>query len=91
MFFIFLIFCSFLHFFDLPIFFIFLKKEVSSFLVSSISFKKVLLLASVSEFNCSLRSECSVEMWCLDDMERGGGLGWATYLGKSMIQLARVE
>ena len=32
-----------------------------------------------------------MEMWCLDDMERGGGLGWATYLGESMIQLARVE
>ena len=51
-------------------FFIFLKKKVSSFLFSCISFKYVLLLALVSEFNCFLRSRCSMEMWCPDDMGR---------------------
>ena len=48
----------------------FLKKKVSSFLFSCISFKYVLLLASVSEFYCFLRSRCSMEMWCLDDTGR---------------------
>ena len=46
------------------------KKKVSSFLFSCISFKYVLLLALVSEFNCFLRSRCSMEMWCPDDMGR---------------------
>ena len=41
-------------------FFFFLKKEVSSFL----------FLALVSEFNCFLRSRCSKEMWCPDDIGR---------------------
>ena len=54
---------SFLHFFH---FCIFLKK-VSSFLFSCISNKYVLLLASVSEFNC----RCSMEMWRPDDLGRG--------------------
>ena len=32
-----------------------------------------------------------MEMWCLDDTRRESwDLGWATYLGESMIQLARV-
>ena len=57
MFFIFLVHC-------------FLKKKVSSFLFSCISSKNVLLLALVSEFNCFLRSRCSTEMWCLDDIGR---------------------
>ena len=55
-------FIFFLHFF--------LKKEVSSFLFSCISFKCVLLLTLVSEFNCFLRSRCSMEMWCPDDIGR---------------------
>ena len=71
----FLIFCSFLHFFYFLMFFIFLvqfflKKKISSFLFSCISFKYVLLLALVSEFNCFLRSRCSMEMWCPDDIGR---------------------
>ena len=45
----------------------FLKKKVSSFLFSCISFKYVLLLALVSESNCFLSSRCSMEMWCPDD------------------------
>ena len=63
-------------FFDFLMFFIFLvdfflKKKVSSFLFfSCISFKYVLLLALVSEFNCFLRSRCSMEMWCPDDTGR---------------------
>ena len=70
----FYIFCSFLHFvifnvFHFPCSF-FLKKKVSSFLFSCISFKYVLLLALVSEFNCFLRSRCSMEMWCPDDIGR---------------------
>ena len=48
----------------------FLKKKVSSFLFSCISFKYVLLLALVSEFNCFLCSRCFMEMWCLDDIGR---------------------
>ena len=47
-----------------------LKKKVSSFLFSCISFKHVPLLALVSEFNCFLRSRCSMEMWCPDDIGR---------------------
>ena len=37
-----------------------------------ISFKKVSLLALVSEFNerCFLRSRCSMEMWCPDEIVR---------------------
>ena len=74
--FIFIIFCSFLHFLNFCFsnaFFIFLKKKVSSFLFSCISFKYVLLLASVSEFNCFLRSRCTMEMWCPDDIGRDSG------------------
>ena len=44
---------------------------VSFFLFSfCISFKNVLLLALVSEFNCFLRSRCSIEMWGPDDTRR---------------------
>ena len=46
------------------------KKKVSSFLCSCISFKYFLLLALVSEFNCFLRSRCSMEMWCPHDIGR---------------------
>ena len=68
----FLIFCSFLHFFIFQCvsFFILSEEKVSSFLFSCISFKYVLLLALVSEFNCFLRSRCSMEMWCPDDIGR---------------------
>ena len=45
-------------------------KKVSSFRFSCISFKYVLLLAFVPEFNCFLRSRCSMEMWCPDDIGR---------------------
>ena len=60
------IFCSFLHFFDFLMFFIFF----SAFLFSCISVKYFYLLALVSEFNCFLRSRCSMEMWCPDDIGR---------------------
>ena len=50
--------------------FSFSEEKVSSFLFSCISFKYVLLLALVSEFNCFLRSRCSMEMWCPDDIGR---------------------
>ena len=59
MFFIFL-----LHFFS--------EEKVSSFLFSSTFFKYFFLLALVSEFNCFLRSRCSMEMWCPDDIGRDG-------------------
>ena len=49
-------------------FFIFFEEKVSSFLFSCISFKYFKLLALVSEFNCFLRSRCSMEMWCPDDV-----------------------
>ena len=58
-------------FFHFPCSF-FLKKKVSSFLFFCISFKYVLVLALVSEFNCFLRSRCSMEMWCPDDIGRDG-------------------
>ena len=75
-FFIFLIFCSFLHFllfFNVFHFFSFFPKKkflLIFFLVflSNIFF----LLALVSEFNCFLRSRCSMEMWCPDDTGRDG-------------------
>ena len=68
---IFFPFLSFNFLFCLFLFFqFFLEKKVSSFLFSCISFKYVLLLASVSEFNCFLRSPCSMEMWCRDDIGR---------------------
>ena len=51
-------------------FFNFSEEKVSSFLFSCISFKYFLLLALVSEFNCFLRSRCSLEMWCPDDAGR---------------------
>ena len=75
LFFIFSHFCSFLHLLDFLLSFIFLvlfflKKKVSSFLFSCISFKYFLFLASVSEFNCFLRSRCSLEVWCPDDIGR---------------------
>ena len=58
-------------FFDfLNVFFIFFEEKISSFLFSCFSFKYVLLLALVSEFNCFLRSRCSMEMWCPDDIGR---------------------
>ena len=62
-------------FFDFVMFFhclfhFFLKKRVSSFLFSCISFKKVLLMEFASQFNCFLRSRCHMEMWCPDDTGR---------------------
>ena len=48
----------------------FLKNKVSSLLFYCISFKHVLLLASISEFNCLFRSRCSMEVWCPDDTGR---------------------
>ena len=56
-------FCSFLHYLDFSMFFIFSFSFFSDF-------KHVLLLALVSEFNCFLRSRCSMEMWCLEDIGR---------------------
>ena len=72
-------------------FFIFSEEKVSSFLFSCISFKYFLMLALVSEFNCFLRSRCSMEMWCPDDIGRDswdwvGPPAW----GESMLQLPRV-
>ena len=72
----FLIFCSFLHFFMfLNVFFIFffLFSEEKSFFLSFFFlyfFQICLMLALVSEFNCFLRSRCSMEMWCPDDTGR---------------------
>ena len=70
----FVFFCSFLHFLIFSCFsfsfLIFSEEKVSAFLFSCISFKYFFLLASVSEFNCFLRSRCSMEMWCPDDIGR---------------------
>ena len=61
------IFLIFLMFF---IFFLFSEEKSVFFSVSCISFKYVLLLALVSEFNGFLHSRCSMEMWCPDDIGR---------------------
>ena len=50
--------------------FIFSNFVVCVFSFFCISFKDISLLASVSEFNCFLRSRCSMEMWCPDDIGR---------------------
>ena len=63
----FLFISSFFYFLMFFIFFFFSEEKVSSLLSSCISFKYVLLLAFVSEFNCFLCSRCSMEMWCPDD------------------------
>ena len=61
-------------FFDFLLFFIFFfhffRRKSFFFSFSCISFKYFLLLALVSEFNCFLRSRCSMEMWCPDDLRR---------------------
>ena len=73
-FFIFLIFCSFLHIliyfnvFHFLFSFFQMKKYLLFFFLVFLSF--FFLLALVSEFNCFLRSRCSMEMWCLDDIGR---------------------
>ena len=73
--FYFFIFCVHFFIFDFSMFSIFFfhffrRKKVSAFLFSCIYFKYFLLLALVSEFNCFLRSRCSMEMWCPDDIGR---------------------
>ena len=50
-------------------FFHFSEEKVSFFFLVFLS-KIFLLLALVSEFNCFLRSRCSMEMWCPDDKGR---------------------
>ena len=87
------LFSSFFDFLVLLFFFLccFPKQKVCSFLFFCISFKYFLLLALVSEFNCFLRSRCSMEMWCPDDIGRDG---W-DWVGppvrvESMLQLPRV-
>ena len=69
----------------------FSNKKVSSFLFSCISFKYVLLLALVSEFNCFLRSRCSMEMWCPDAIGRDSWdwVGPPAWVRACMIQLLR--
>ena len=72
---VFFFFCSFLQFLIYLMFFIFffIFSEEKSFFFSFflyISCNFVLLLALVSEFNCFLRSRCSMEMWCLYDIGR---------------------
>ena len=61
-------------FFDFSMFFIFIssifpKKQFLLFFFSCIYFN-FFLLALVSEFNCFLRTRCSMEMWCPDDIGR---------------------
>ena len=51
-------------------FFHFSEEKVSSFLFSCISFNFFLMLELASEFDCLLRSRCSMEMWCPDDTGR---------------------
>ena len=53
--------------------------QSQGFLFSCISFKYVLLLALVSQFNCFLRCRCSMEMWSPDDTERDKYVGPPTW------------
>ena len=51
-------------------FFFFFRRKSFFFSFFLYFFQIFLLLASVSEFNCFLRSRCSMEMWCADDIGR---------------------
>ena len=64
-------------------FFIFLKKKVSS-LFFCLSFKKFSLLALVPKFicRCFLRGRCSMEMWCLTTQSGMAGIGLGHLLGR---------
>ena len=70
--------CFFMFFFFFHVFFIlfFFQKMFLLFLFSCVSFKKVSLLAFLSEFNCRcfFRSRCSMRMWC-PDIGRIAGIG----------------
>ena len=52
------------------IFSFFQKKKFLLFFFPVFHSNMFLSLALVSEFNCFLRSRCSMEMWCPDDTER---------------------
>ena len=67
--FIFSFFLFFVHFFIFCFFDVF-HFLVSSFLFSCVSCKYFFGWALVSDFNCFLRSRCSMEMWCPDDKGR---------------------
>ena len=79
--FIFFFFSFFVHFFMSLIFLMFFifhffwRKKFLLSLFSCMSFKFVVLLALVSEFNCFLRCRCSMEMWCPHDTGRDS-LDW---------------
>ena len=72
----FIIFCSFLHFSFLFFImflhgvFLFFRRKSFFFTFFLYLFQIFLLLALVSEFNCFLRSRCSMETWCPDDTGR---------------------
>ena len=68
----FLIFCSFLHFLMFSIFFFHFFRRKKFVLFFFLVFLAIFffLLALVSEFKCFLRSRCSMEMWCPDDIGR---------------------
>ena len=72
----FLFFCSFLQFLIFQCFsfsfFHFLRRKSFFFSFFLYFFQIFFLLALVSEFNCFLRSRCSMEMWCPDDTGRDG-------------------
>ena len=76
LFFPFLFFSSFFFFFFLDLVLLFFP---FSFLKNVFLF--FYFLASVSEFNCFLRSRCSMEMRCPDDIGRVTGIGLGRLLG----------
>ena len=61
---------SFFDFFNVFHLFIFSEEKSLFFSFFLYFFQICLLLALVSEFNCFLRSRCSMEMWCPDDIGR---------------------
>ena len=74
LFFIFLIFCSFLHFliFECFPFSFFIFSEECFFISFFLYFFEICIIAGIGirVFNCLLRSRCSMEMWCPDDIGR---------------------
>ena len=66
-------------------------KSFFFFLFSYLSFKHISLLASESQSNhrCFLRSPCPQRCGFLRIRGGTAGIGWATYLEESMLQLPR--
>ena len=70
--FLLLFFSFFLFFLFITSFLVFFTKKKFLLFFFLVFLSNIFLLAPVSEFNCFLRSRCSMEMWCPDDTGRDG-------------------